>query len=170
MTTDPLSTAPADALLRIPDAVTALAITSRLVAQARRGLWMRVLGLETWLLEDPDILTALRTLATSGRDVQIRLLLLDITPAPDAPGRFIALAQRLPSVFQFRHIDDPAHREDRSALIVNDAGGYYLRPHGDAIEGSACLADRSRTRQLLQGFEDAWQHAQPITEYRALGI
>ncbi|SHE40861.1 hypothetical protein [Thermomonas hydrothermalis] len=158
------------ALLRIDDHPAALAITARLIADARRSLCLRSLRLESWLLDAPDVLAALRGLATSGRDVQIRLLMHELTPPRDAPERLLTLAQRLPSVFWFRLIDDPAYHEDRSALILNDVGGYFLRPQGDTVEGSACLQDRARARQLAHAFEDAWERARPVTEYRALGL
>ena len=59
-------------LLRIDDHPAAIAVATRIVAEARRALWIRSLDLEAWLFDHPDLLEALRGLATSGRDVQVQ--------------------------------------------------------------------------------------------------
>ena len=72
--------------------------------------------------------------------------------APDAgPARrsaaapLLALAQRLPSAFLFRAIEDPVDRDYPSAFVVNDAGGYYFRPLGNRFEGEPTARARART-------------------------
>ncbi|MFN7183449.1 MAG: hypothetical protein ACK4MZ_04550 [Thermomonas haemolytica] len=157
-------------LLRIDDHPAAIAVATRIVAEARRALWIRSLDLETWLFDHPDLLEALRGLATSGRDAQVRVLLHDAAAPQAAHSKLLELAQRLPSMFQFREVDDPVYREDRSAMIANDAGGYYARAQGDAVAGSACLDGRARARQLQQRFEEIWERSRPVAEYRALGL
>lgn len=156
--------------LRILDHPAAIAATARVVAGARRRLWIRGLVLESWLFDHADVLDALRGFATSGRDVQVLVLVHDAAAAQNARLRLLDLAQRLPSVFQFREVDDPAYREDRAALVANDVGGYYLRPQGDAVEGSAAFEARARAQQLQQRFEEIWERSRTVTEYRALGI
>lgn len=157
-------------LLRIDDHPAAIAVTARLVAEARRALWIKSLDLEPWLFDHPEVLAALRAFATSGREVQVRVLLHDAAAPQAAHAMLLELAQRLPSVFQFREVDDPVYREDRSAVLVNDAGGYYARAQGDAVAGSACLDGRARARQLQQRFEEIWERSRPVAEYRALGL
>lgn len=156
--------------IRITDHPAAIEASARIAAEARRGLWIRSLDLESWLFDHPDVLTALRNLATSGRDVQVRILLHDAAAPQAAPAKLLALAQRLPSVFQFREVDDPVYREERVALVANDAGGYYVRTQGDRVEGIAAFGARARVRQLQQRFEEIWERSRPITEYRTLGI
>lgn len=166
MTTDTDRTGP----VRILDHPAAIDATVRIVAGARRRLWIRSLELEAWLFDHPAVLDALRDFATSGRDVQALVLLHDAAAPQNARLRLLDLAQRLPSVFQFREVDDPAYREDRAALVANDAGGYYFRAQGDAVEGSAGFDARARAQQLQQRFEEIWERSRPVTEYRALGI
>lgn len=166
MSTDNESAGPA----RILDHPAAIEATSRIVAGARRTLWIRSLGLEAWLFDHPAVLEALRGFATSGRDVQVLVLLHDATAPQNARLRLLDLAQRLPSVFQFREVDDPAYREDRAALVASDAGDYYFRAQGDAVEGSAGFDARGRARQLQSRFEEIWERSRPVTEYRALGM
>lgn len=159
-----------DVPIRVTDKTGAVAITARLLAAARRAVWIRSLGLEPWLFDHPDVLTALRAFATSGRDVQVRVLLHDAIAPQAARMKLLDLVQRLPSVFQFREVVDPAYREDRAAMVATDAGGYYVRTQGDDVAGTACLDGRARVRQLQQRFEEIWARSRPVTEYRALGI
>lgn len=156
--------------VRILDHPAAIDATARIVAGARRTLWIRSLGLEAWLFDHPAVLDALRAFATSGRDVQVLVLLHDAVAPQNARLRLLDLAQRLPSVFQFREVDDPAYREDRAALVASDAGDYYFRVQGDAVEGSAGFDARGRARQLQSRFEEIWERSRPVTEYRALGM
>ncbi len=157
-------------LLRILDHPAAIDATARIIAGARRRLWIRSLELESWLFDHPAVLDALRGFATSGRDVQVLVLLQDAAAPQAEHAKLLDLAQRLPSLFQFREVDDPAYREDRAALVANDAGDYYFRVQGDAVEGSAGFDARGRARQLQQRFEEIWERSRPVTEYRALGI
>ena len=156
--------------VRILDHPAAIDATARIVAGARRTLWIRSLGLEAWLFDHSAVLDALRAFATSGRDVQVLVLLHDAAAPQNARLRLLELAQRLPSVFQFREVDDPAYREDRAALVASDAGDYYFRVQGDAVEGSAGFDARGRARQLQSRFEEIWERSRPVTEYRALGM
>ena len=87
-------------------------------------------------------------------EVEVRVLLHDAAAPQAARMKLLALAQRLPSVFQFREVVDPAYREDRAAMVATDAGGYYARSQGDDVAGSACLDGRARVRQLQQRFEE----------------
>lgn len=157
-------------LLRILDHPDAIDATARIIAGARRRLWIRSLELESWLFDHPAVLEALRGFATSGRDVQVLVLLHDAAAPQAAHAKLLDLAQRVSSVFQFREVDEPAYREDRAALIANDAGDYYFRAQGDAVAGSASFGTRGRARQLQQRFGEIWERSRPVTEYRALGI
>lgn len=161
---------PGSDLLRIIDHPSAQAFATRVAGAARRSLLIRSLDLEAWLFEHPELLDALRSFATSGRDVRVRVLLHDAAAPQAAHAKLLDLAQRLPSVFQFREVDDPVYREDRAALIANDVGDYYFRPQGDNVAGTAAIGARARVRQLQQRFEEIWERARPVAEYRALGL
>ena len=155
---------------RIDTREAAIEAAIRAIDGARRRVWIRSFDLEAWLFADADLVQALRRFATSGRDVQVLVLLHDAAAPQTARLRLLDLAQRLPSVFQFREVVDPAYREDRAAMVATDAGGYYVRAQGDDVAGSACLDGRARVRQLQQRFEEIWERSRPVTEYRALGI
>ncbi|HOV95278.1 MAG TPA: hypothetical protein PK789_00650 [Thermomonas sp.] len=157
-------------LTRITDHPAAIAAAIQIVGNARRRLWIRSLALESWLFDNTDLLTALRDFATAGRDGQVLILLHDAAAPQATHAKLLELAQRLPSVFQFREVDDPVYREDRSAMLANDVGDYYTRTQGERVEGIASTGQRARVRQLQQRFDEIWERARVVSEYRTLGI
>ena len=140
------------------------------VAGARRNVWARCHALEPWLYDDRALLQALRGFAVSGRGNEVRILLHDAAAPQRAHAPLLALAQRLPSVFLFRELVDPVDRDDTTAFLAGDGGGYFLRGAGERIDGEAESHAPARVRQLRAGFEDAWERSRPVTEYRALGL
>lgn len=148
----------------------AIATATALAHHARRRLRIYTRALDPGLLDAPPVLDALRRLAVRGNGVEIRLLMQDAaTPRADqAP--LLALAQRLPSVLLLREVDDPVDRNDPSAYLANDAGGYYFRALGHRFDGEADLDAPGRARQLGDGFDRVWERARPCSELRALGL
>ena len=167
---DASDNADSSTLIRVSDHPTAIALATQIVANARRRVWIRSLDMESWLFDHADLLTALRDFATAGRDGQVLILLHDATAPQAAHAKLLELAQRLPSVFQFREVDDPVYREDRSAMLANDVGDYYTRTQGERVEGIASTGQRARVRQLQQRFDEIWERARVVSEYRTLGI
>lgn len=148
----------------------ALAATAALVRTARRGLWIYSRALDPGLLDAADVIDALRAFGTASVGGEARILLHDAAAAQRAHAPLLALAQRLPSVFAFREVADPVDRGYASAYIANDQGGYYFRSLGHRLEGEADLHAPGRARQLRTAFEQVWERARPVTEYRALGL
>ncbi len=155
---------------RIGSQAEAVAITTGIVDGARRRLWLRSFDLDPWLYGDAGVLQALRRFATSGRGNEVRVLLHDAAAPQRAHAPLLALAQRLPSIFLFRELDDPVDRNDPAAFVAGDGGGYYLRNLGQRVEGEAELDAPARVRHLRAGFDDAWERSRPVGEYRALGL
>jgi len=154
----------------IDDRDTAIATVVSLLDASRRGLWLYSRDLDPGLFDAPGVVDAFRRFATAGRGNEIRVILQDA----DAPQRknspLLALAQRLPTVFQFREVEDPVDRSYPSAYLTTDAGGYYFRTLGHRFDGEADLHSPGRARQLRGAFMAVWERARPVTEYRALGI
>jgi predicted GNAT family N-acyltransferase len=140
------------------------------IASARRRIWIRSFDLDPWLYGDPAVIQALRRFATAGSGGEVRVLLHDVATPQRAQAPMLALAQRLPSIFQFRALEDPVDRDDPAAFIAGDGGGYYLRSLGHRVEGEAQSHAPARVRQLRAGFDEAWERSRPVSEFRALGI
>jgi predicted GNAT family N-acyltransferase len=146
----------------------ALAAILGVIATARRELWIYSRELDPGLLDHPDVMAALRRFGTQRGVAHI--LLQDALAPQSAHAPLIGLAQRLPSAFLIRVIDEPVDRAYASAFIVNDRGGWYFRPLGHRFEGETRIDQPARARQLQGVFEPFWERARPCTEYRALGI
>lgn len=154
----------------IEDAAAARGILTALIGQARRQLVIYSRELDPGLFDQPVVLEALRRLATRGEPIEVRVLLQDAGTPQRMLAPLLPLAQRLPSTFLFREIDDPVDRNYPSAYVANDAGGYYFRPLGNRFDGEAELDGAGRARQLREEFARIWERSRACSEYRALGI
>lgn len=115
-------------------------------------------------------LAEIRRIATSGRGARVRLLLHDTGAALREGHRLVALAQRLSSVIQIRRPVEEIDLGNRSAYLLNDAGGYLLLPEHDRPQGRAARNDRAAQAPLRQQFDDVWERSERATELQALGL
>lgn len=146
----------------------ALAASLGVIAGARRSLQIYSRELDPGLLDTPEALATLRRFATQGGET--RVLLQDPGTPQRARSPLIGLAQRLPSAFAFRAVEEPADLAYASAFVVNDRGGWYFRTLGHRFEGETEIDGEPRARQLRAAFEPMWERARSCTEFRALGI
>lgn len=155
---------PVDAL------IDAIAITQTIIDGTQRELCIHSRDLDFGLYAQPQVLDAFKRLATAGRGASVRIMLHDPAAAQASAHPLLALAQRLPSAFALRAIDEPVDAQIAAAFIVNDRGGFYFRAIGSRYEGDASSCHPARARQLLVDFESVWERSRRCTELRALGI
>jgi predicted GNAT family N-acyltransferase len=148
----------------------AVAIACAVIAATRRELSIYSRALDPGLFDVPEVLEALRRLGTRRHRVDVRVLLHDAATPQRAHAPLIALAQRLPSVFGFREVNDPADRSYASAFVVNDGSGYYFRTLGNRFDGEGAVDAGGRARQLVDSFQPVWERSRIVTEYRVLGV
>ena len=141
-----------------------------IIERARRTVWIRSVALDPWLYDEGSVLQALRGFATRGGGQQVLVLLHAAAAPQQAHAPLLALAQRLPSIFQVRELQDPVDRNDPAAWIAGDGGGYYLRGLGERVQGESEQDAPAKVRQLAARFDDGWQRSRPVSEYRALGL
>ena len=141
-----------------------------LVHQARRELYVYTRELEPALFAHPAIADAFKGFAVAGRGARARFIVQDPTQARRQPHPLLALAQRLPSVFQFRTPQDPEELQYPSVYVANDADGYLFRLLGSRFEGDWSPALPGRNRQLREAFERSWERARLATELRSLAL
>lgn len=157
-----------DAPTPVETRASALAAFVAVLHGARRQVRIYSRDLDPGLFDAPAATAALRRWATAGGSVQV--LLHDIAAPQRALAPMIALAQRLPSAFEFRLIEEPVDRGYPSAFVVNDTGGWYFRPLGHRFDGETRIDGAARARQLQATFDPVWERARGVTEFRALGI
>ena len=148
----------------------AVAVTAAVVSGARGRVWIRSRELDPGVLDAEPVLEALRAFAVGGRGREVRIILHDPAAPQRAHAPLLGLAQRLPSVFLFRAVDDPVDRSYVPAFLASDAGGYYFRRLGHRFDGDWDPADPGRARQLAESFKPVWERSRPCTELRALGL
>lgn len=161
---------PRMALTAVETTEQAVAATLATIVHSRRDLCIFSRDLDPALLARPEVLDALRRYATSGVDPRVRVLLLDPQAPAQAGHPLLTLAQRLPSIFEFRACEEEPDRQYPSAFLVGDRGALYFRPLGGRIEGEASDATPARARQIMEAFERMWERGRPCTELRVLGI
>src|SRR5581483_9490501 len=124
---------------------------------ARHVLRILVRELDPVLLDDSACLVELRRIAISGRGASIRVLAQSIERAQREGNRMLDLAQRLPSVIQFRRPIEDVDRDYPSAFISTDVGGYLFRPIAHRMEcvGSTCAPGRAAQLDTL--FDQVWE-------------
>ena len=154
----------------IDDRDAAIRTVVDILREARRHVCLYSRDLDPGLFDSPAVVDALRRFGTAGRGNELRVLLQDAGAPQRGRSPLIALAQRLPSAFVFREVDDPVDRAYPSAYLANDLGGYYFRTLGHRFDGEADLHAPGRARQLRGAFMAVWERARPVSEYRALGI
>lgn len=164
------ATAARMALIAVEDVDQAIAATITTFDHSRRDLCIFSRDLDPALLAVPAVLDALRRYATSGVDPRVRVLLLDPQAPAQAGHPLLTLAQRLPSIFEFRACEEEPDRQYPSAFFVGDRGALYFRPLGGRLDGECSDGAPARARQLLEAFERMWQRGRPCTELRVLGI
>ncbi|HHA2553343.1 TPA: GNAT family N-acetyltransferase, partial [Stenotrophomonas maltophilia] len=113
---------------------------------------------------------ALRRFVTARHDKQLRVIVHDAAAIASAGAPLLALAQRLPSVIQFREATDPVDRALASACLLNDAGDFYFRLIGHRLDGEAGVALPARSQPFEQQLQRVWDRSRDCSELRALGI
>lgn len=141
-----------------------------LLCGARHELAILTRDLDPQLLDQPDVLEAIKRIALSGPHARIRILIQD--PAvPVADGhRLVALAQRLPSAITLRTPVEDIDRQLAAAFVLNDARGYLYRPLASRYEGEGNRYAPGRHAQLSAQFDALWERAVPAIELRRLSL
>jgi len=148
----------------------ALAETLRLIAAAKREVYIYTRDLDPLLFDTEAALDALKRVAVRGRGASIRVLIQDPQQAIRRGHRLIPLAQRLASVFILR---TPTQAEDlqyASAFVLNDAFGFYFRTLGTRFDGEVVNHAPGRHAQLLEYFRQVWERSETSEELRQLAI
>jgi len=166
----PLPPKPEPRALIANDREQTLAAVADLLADASYEIAIYTRDLDASLLDVPAILDAIKRIALSGRRARVRILVQD-PRKPIADGhRLIALAQRLPSVIEFRVPQDEHDRQYASAFLINDRRGYLFRLLASRNEGEGSTYAPGRHAQLREYFDQVWERSTPSEELRPLAI
>jgi predicted GNAT family N-acyltransferase len=166
----PLPAQPEAKVLSVQTREQLIEATLTVLAGVRHELRILVRELDPMLLDDSACLVELRRIAISGRGASIRVLAQDISRAQHAGNRMLDLAQRLPSVIQFRRPVEDIDREYPSAFMCTDAGAYLFRPIAQRMECVGSTFAPGRSAQLQTLFDQMWERSESMSELRPLKI
>ncbi|MER3547185.1 MAG: GNAT family N-acetyltransferase [Rhodanobacteraceae bacterium] len=161
---------PAAQMLTVKTREQLIEATLSLLRGARHVLRILVRELDPMLLDDSACLVELRRIAISGRGASIRVIAQSIERAQREGNRMLDLAQRLPSVIQFRRPVEEVDKNYPSAFMCTDAGGYLFRPLAHRMESAGSTCAPGRAAQLDALFDQVWERSESMSELRALGI
>ena len=148
----------------------AVAAIAELLADTAHEIAIYTRDLDPALFDIPPILDAIKRIALSGRRARVRVLVQE-PRKPVADGhRLIALAQRLPSLIEFRTPQDEHDRQYASAFLINDRRGYLFRILASRSEGEGSTYAPGRHAQLREYFDQVWERSVPSEELRQLAI
>ncbi|MEO8803087.1 MAG: GNAT family N-acetyltransferase [Rudaea sp.] len=148
----------------------AQAETLRLINDAKRELCIYSRALDPDILDNEDVLEALKQLGIRNRGANVRFVVQEPRKPAQYGHRLIALAQRLTSVFSFRTPVEDNDLQYPSAFLLNDTGGYYFRVLGNRYEGEAVNYAPGRHAQLRDYFDQVWERSEPSDELRQLSL
>ncbi len=151
-------------------AAEATRLATDIAEQARHRLSIASVDMESAIYDNDEFVDAVKRVALSGRGASVRILVHDISMAMQSGHRLLSLAQRIPSLIEVRRARAHESGEFPGALLLNDVGGWMLRPDRLSYDGEGHLQDRPRQRELLLGFERAWERAELETALRVLKI
>jgi hypothetical protein len=145
------------------------AVVDELAASARHKLWIYTRDLDRLLYDREPFLEAVRRIALSGRGAEVRILIQDASDAVRDSHRLLHLAARLPTYIHLRTPVDE-DRQYPSAFLLNDIGGFLLRPIGSRYEGEGHSASPGLQAGLLNYFNQVWERAEPDPELRRVSV
>jgi predicted GNAT family N-acyltransferase len=161
---------PSQAPVEFHDHEQAVEFTRLTILAARREILIYTRDLDPAIYGNALVVEALKEFAIAGRGGVVQLLIQDPTEIEHQSHPLLLLAQRLPSVFEFRAPVDLEDLQYPSAFVVNDRDGFCFRTLGSRYDGECSPAQPARNRQLHEFFERIWARCRPCTEFRALGL
>jgi predicted GNAT family N-acyltransferase len=145
-------------------------VALQILRQPRKQLWIYSRDLDPLLFGTPEALEAIKQFAITSRGGRLRIVLQEPLVPLREKHPLIPLMQRLSSCIAVRVPHEEADLQYPAAFLIDDRGGYLLRPIGSRFEGTANLHAPGRQRQLREYFEQVWERSLPSPELRPLHI
>lgn len=144
--------------------------TLELLNGAERRVCIYSRDLDRGLLDQSDIVAAIKRIAISGRGASVRIIVHDIDSAIRESHALLGVAQRLTSAIELRRPREPADRAYAGAFLLNDRGAYLLRPLATRFEASGEAHARGHAAPLVETFDEVWERSEVCSELRRLDL
>ncbi len=146
-----------------------LNLHQRMLAQARKRIWIISDTINNPLLLDPSTGTAILRLIKRNPQSEVRLLVANDKQGAGYYNPTIQMAQKLSSYVEVRTLQKTNVRLSEMITLV-DFGGNIFRKNLSDYTGFANFNSRLISQRLCDNFEQQWQYARPSVELRRLAI
>ena len=144
-------------------------INVALTQQTSRSIDIISKHLDPGVFDNLDFIDALKKLSISSKFTKIRILLNDSEPMIKNGHRMIELIQLLTSSIEVRKISEEYKLRNNAFSIFDGKGIIYL-PHADRYEGFANFNRPRLATELVNFFNEVWEHSTPDENLRRLYI
>jgi len=134
-------------------------------ANATRALAILTPDLEPELYDQTDFLDALKRFILARGFARVRVLVTQPSRSLKTGNEFVAMADRLNSYIEFRHLKpEIATRDD--AFFIADEKAIVYRTHWDAWDGMSDPCEPAVARYYLDSFDELWNACATEAELR----
>lgn len=141
------------------------AATLRVALATKRLMTVYTPDLEPLLYDQPRFIDTVKRLVLASGYAKVRVLLADPARAMYESSRFIALARRITSYIEVRHLH-PRFREQQPAFLIGDDRAIVYRLDSKRWDGIYHPGDAGIARPYLDYFNEAWDASDPDAETR----
>jgi len=138
-------------------------------AQALRNIYIVTPNLEPQIYDHQDLLDKMLSLCRGNRHANIRILVKDSSFAVKRGHGLIRLAQRLTTAIEVRKPMEE-YLTQNSGFILADNSAFVYRENCNMQKGIINIDCKYRGNNLLDIFNQAWEHSQLDEQIRRLFI
>lgn len=140
-----------------------------ILKQSNRTLDIYSRDMDPRLFDNSDFTTAVRDMVLRSQHVRIRVLVNEPDRAIKYDHRLIHVSRLMTSYIEIRKTHED-YAMNPAAFVLFDQRGMVYRTLASHYEGVANFNDPRRVGELLQFFNEAWEHSRQYTEFRRLYI
>jgi len=140
-----------------------------LVSQASKTVDIFTRDMASRIYDNADFIRSLRDLVIRNDKTKIRVLVIDPDKTIKLGHRLIELARRLTSAIEIRHVHAD-YRADSQSYLIADGCGVLHRKLASRYEAIINFNTPLFGRELLNHFNEVWEHSQPVLDFKRLHI
>jgi hypothetical protein len=133
--------------------------------KAQRALAILTPDLEPEIYDQEDFLDALKRFVLARSFARVRVLITRPSKTMKSGNNFVAMARRLNSYIEFRHLK-PELGERGDAFFIADERAIVYRARIDAWEGMSDPSEPAVARYYLDTFDELWHACATDSELR----
>lgn len=134
-------------------------------SNASRALAILTPDLEPEIYDQTDFLDVLKRFILARSFARVRVLITQPSRSLTAGNQFVAMAHRLNSYIELRHLK-PEIGERQDAFFIADEKAIVYRTHADSWDGMSDPCEPAVARYYLEAFDELWHACATEAELR----